>query len=81
MSHYNDQSRLFARDLACDYSTLQNTTDFSCDQPCLCRFNEERSDKDKMYYNWFVLKQPMQLPPAGSQQPLQVPKMSGCNPQ
>lgn len=43
------------------YSDLQDTTKFSCDQPCLCRWTGERSTKDKMYYNWFVLDQPMQL--------------------
>jgi hypothetical protein len=64
--HYNDQSKNFAISGACDYSLLKDTTNYSCDQACLCRFDEDRSQKDKMYYNWFVLKQPMELPPPGN---------------
>jgi hypothetical protein len=42
--------------------------DKMCDQPpgmgCLDRWSQERSVKDRMYYNWFVLNQPVQLPPS-----------------
>lgn len=46
------------------YSDLQDTTQYTCDQPCLCRFTNERSNKDRMYYSWFVMNQPIQLPSA-----------------
>ncbi len=45
------------------YSTLQDTTNYSCDIPCLCRFDEGRSDKDKMYYDIFVLGKKVDLKP------------------
>lgn len=48
-----------------NYSSLENTTRYSCDLPCLCRFSDERSDMDKMYYDWFVMKKPIALPPPG----------------
>ena len=57
------------------YSSLQNTTNYDCDQYCICRGTDERSDKDKMYYNWFVKGDPMRLPAAGGQ--LQTPNQ-GC---
>lgn len=74
--HYGDQTQKFALSGACDYSLLQNTTNYSCDQACLCRFDEERSQKDKMYYNWFVLKQPMVLPT--TEQNLPYAKSGNC---
>jgi hypothetical protein len=43
------------------YSTLQDTTNYSCDIPCLCRFDEGRSSKDKMYFDFFVLNKPIEL--------------------
>ena len=48
------------------YSDLQDTTNYTCDQPCICRFTNERSNKDKMYYSWFVLDKPMNLPSSGA---------------
>jgi hypothetical protein len=57
------------------YSTLQNTMDYSCDQACLCRFNYGRSDKDKMYYSWFVLDKPIDLPTAGA---IPEPNQNNC---
>lgn len=48
------------------YSDLQNTTNYTCDHPCTCRFTNERSNKDKMYYSWFVQDQPMNLPTVGT---------------
>jgi hypothetical protein len=79
--HYNDQSGCPGGCLQqSSYSDLKDTTNFSCDQPCLCRFGvDERSSKDRMYYNWFVLDQPMQLPPPGK--PLPQPKNDICKKQ
>lgn len=75
--HYNDQS---GHNQGClnksQYSDLKDTINYSCDQPCLCRWSDERSSKDKMYYNWFVLDQPMQLPPPGKQLP--TPPNDNC---
>jgi hypothetical protein len=51
------------------YSSLEDTTKYSCDQYCLCRHTDERSDKDKMYYDWFVKGEPMRLPAPGGQLP------------
>lgn len=44
------------------YSDLADTTNYTCDQPCLCRFSDERSVKDRIMYDWFVLNKPMNLP-------------------
>jgi hypothetical protein len=44
------------------YSQLKDTQNFNCDQTCLCRFTGERSTKDKMYYDWFVLDKPVTFP-------------------
>jgi hypothetical protein len=75
--HYAyDQKSQFNTDPACSYAELKNTTNYSCEQPCLCRFDEERSSKDRMYYDWFVLNSPMVLPPAG--QILQSPQKMNC---
>ena len=69
--HYSDQRR--TNDcLQNNYVELKDTTNYNCDLKCLCRFGvDERSDKDKMYYSWFVLDQPMKLPASGD---LQQPK-------
>ncbi len=63
--HYYEGSR--GRDCLMNnsYSDLQDTTNYTCDQPCICRFTDERSEKDKMYYAWFVKDQPMNLPTSG----------------
>lgn len=50
------------------YSTLENTTNYSCDIPCLCRFDEGRSTKDKMYFDFFVLGKPLDLKPQKPQE-------------
>ena len=60
--HYNDQSGCQTCLDRSAYSSLANTTNYTCDQPCLCRFTNERSTKDRMYYNWFVLNEPVVLP-------------------
>lgn len=78
--HYNDQSSCKGGCLnKSQYSDLQNTTHYSCDLPCLCRWSDERSSKDKMYYNWFVLNQKMQLPAPGKI--LASPSDNNCNKQ
>lgn len=61
--HYNDQVGCKTCLDRGSYSDLKDTTHYSCDQPCICRYSTERSNKDKMYYSWFVLDQPMQLAP------------------
>jgi hypothetical protein len=40
------------------YSDLSGTTNYNCDQACLCRFSTERSDKDRMMFDFYVLGQP-----------------------
>jgi hypothetical protein len=58
------------------YYPLKETDRYSCDQPCLCRFNQGRSVKDKMLYDWFVLNKPMNIPKNGNLPP---PKSNECN--
>lgn len=69
--HYNDQRGCRGCLENGDYSDLQNTTHFSCDQKCLCRFNDDRSTKDKMYYNWFVLNKTITIPPVEQEKTMQ----------
>lgn len=65
--HYNDQSGCPSCATRNDYSSLANTTNYSCDQKCSCRFSNERSTRDKLNYDWYVLGKPMNLPPFGGQ--------------
>lgn len=65
--HYNDQSGCPGCATRNDYSSLANTTNYSCDQKCSCRFSNERSTRDKLNYDWYVLGKPMSLPPFGTQ--------------
>lgn len=75
--HYNDQIGCKGSCINSSmYSELKDTTNYTCDQPCICRASTERSDKDKMYYNWFVLDQPMVLPPGKN---IPMPKNKLCN--
>jgi len=74
--HYNDQRNRPNCLQDGSYSTLEGTQTYNCDIPCLCRFSDERSDMDKIYYDWFVLNKPMVLPVAG--QPLSTPKNNNC---
>jgi hypothetical protein len=53
-----------------NYSNLQNTDKTDCEVSCICRGLNERSVKDRLYYNWFVLNQPMDS---------LVPKDNMCN--
>jgi hypothetical protein len=41
------------------YVSLEETTNYDCDQPCLCRFTDQRTIKDRWYHDWFVLDKPM----------------------
>lgn len=47
----------------CSYHTLQDINKISKLPACLDRGNKERSEKDKLYYNFFVLGKPMNLRP------------------
>lgn len=60
--HYGDQTCSSCLKLQ-SYSDLKNTVDYSCDNYCSCRFTNERSDKDKLYFDFFVLGKPMNLKP------------------
>ena len=71
--HYNGQS---GRGENGKYLNLKNTATYNCDLDCMCKHTDERSDKDRMYYNWFVLDQPVQLPPPGQQ--IKQPKNNMC---
>lgn len=59
--HYNDHSGCKTCLEKGGYSSLANTTYYSCDQPCICRFTSERSAKDRAYYDFYVLGKPMDL--------------------
>jgi hypothetical protein len=76
--HYNDQGGCPSCISKGGYSDLANTTNYTCDQPCLCRFTGDRSNKDKMYYDWFVLNQPMKLTPGKI---IAQPSNNNCNKQ
>lgn len=60
--HYNDQTTCKSCNKMYDYTDLKNLTDYQCDQPCICRFTSERSTKDRMDYDVFVLGQNITLP-------------------
>lgn len=51
------------------YVDLQNLTNYSCDQYCICRHTSERSTRDQMNYDYYVLGKPMHL------QPMRTPPM------
>lgn len=76
MSYYYNDNGCNLCNQATIYTQNKDLTNYSCDQPCLCRFNEERTSKDKMYYNWFVLNQPVNIP-SGNDSVLPQPQ-SNC---
>ena len=45
------------------YAPLVATTTYDCNNQCSCRFDDGRSDRDMMDYNFFVMGQPMKLNP------------------
>lgn len=64
------------------YSQLKDTQHFNCDQACLCRFSGDRSTKDKMYYDWFVLDKQMTFPATskeGFKQCVCSSRQGGCS--
>lgn len=57
--HYGDQS---GRDSQRGkYLPLDQTTKYDCNQPCICRFTSERSNRDVMDYDYYVLNKPIDL--------------------
>jgi hypothetical protein len=60
--NYNDRTPTINGNVRTKYVDLEETKNFTCDQPCICRFNNERSVKDNMYYDWFVLNKPIVMP-------------------
>jgi superfamily II helicase len=42
------------------YSSLANSDEYDCNQECICRNTNERSTKDIMDYNFYVMKKPFQ---------------------
>lgn len=72
---FSDQSACISCNQKSSYLPLSQTTHYSCDQPCLCRFDEGRSTKDQMDYNYFVLGQPMNLVPGKN---IPQPKPGNC---
>lgn len=61
--HYKDHRGCTSCNDADLYVPISKQTDYTCDQPCLCRFSNERSVKDKMYYDIFVLGKQVDIPP------------------
>lgn len=55
--HYNDQQN----NNNYSYTNLKHITDYECEQECLCRETSQRSDKDKLYYDFYVLNKPINL--------------------
>jgi hypothetical protein len=56
-NYYNDQYKPNQY----RYSDLKHVDDYSCNHECTCRDSSERSDRDKMNYNFYVLGKPMNL--------------------
>lgn len=56
-NYYNDQYKpnLYL------YSNVKHLDDYSCNQKCSCRDTNERSNRDIMDYNYYVLGKPMNL--------------------
>lgn len=59
--HYKDQSGCTNCLSDNMYVPLKKVNDFGCGPKCIDRFNDERSVKDKMYYDHFVLNKPWNL--------------------
>lgn len=64
LNMYSDQSpcTTCATNTPYTYTKLKNLTNYECDQQCLCRNTSERSTKDRMDYDVYVLNQNIQLP-------------------
>lgn len=61
--HYDDRSSCGNCLQTIDYLPLKGTTYNECGPSCIDRNNKERSVKDKMYFDHFVLGQPWNLQP------------------
>lgn len=61
--HYDDRSSCSSCVTNTVYSSLKETNNHGCGPKCMMRFNDERSVKDKMYYQHFVLNKPLRLNP------------------
>jgi len=57
--NFTDSSRCSSCSNTRDYSALQDTSNYTCDQKCICRFENQRSTKDQMDYQIFVLGKPL----------------------
>ena len=73
--NYSDRTNCHGCSVANDYRDLNGLTNYSCDQKCLCRFNSERSTKDKMDYDIYVLGKQVNLETANYQN-----QNSSCGP-
>lgn len=49
------------------YSPLKNLTKYKCNVPCLCRWDKDRSNFDKMQYAWMIKGKIPHIPPAPNQ--------------
>jgi hypothetical protein len=58
MSNVTDENKISYK-----YPVLKNINDFECDEACSCRFNSERTLRDKMDYEVFVLGKNIKLEP------------------
>jgi hypothetical protein len=67
--HYNDQGSCTSCLNKSDYSDLNNLASYSCNQKCICRGTGERSTKDKMDYQFYVLNKPVMLGQLNSENP------------
>ena len=60
MSNYENNSSCRDCTNKYSYSSLENSDVYQCDQECICRGTNERSTRDKMDYNFYVLKKPFE---------------------
>ena len=64
MSGYNyyDQGTCPGCNDISKYRDMTNINEFVCDQKCICRGTDERSNRDKMDYEIYVLGKKIDLP-------------------
>lgn len=60
--HYDDQSNCASCRTPSDYEPLKGDPKSDCLPACLDRFNKERSSRDVMDYNFYVLGKMPKLP-------------------
>lgn len=68
--NYSDQSGCPGCNDRSEYHNLGNMGEFVCDQKCLCRGTEERSNWDKMAYAIYEQGQNIQFPLLNSAPPV-----------